>query len=629
MNKKLNITYSRIKLEGYRGRTFTLNMPEDKMHAVFQMDGNTGKTTTIELLRWCFSFKESEAKGKFRHMWNVPAHILDNEKKVQQTCKITVMFYDDDNNNYRFERKVIGRHDLMKARDKITRGDVIESINDTLDINRGQQVIQHDEVFKFLNNKFRLGISAPFAFFDGEKARDMMRMASSDLHQLIRIVEERTAHTQLNAYLKQIEVLKERLLKSASHTLTDKADKMRQSKYDKLIEDKEIFEIEIQTIEDNLGATQIIIDEFEDNLSVLENEIHNKKSIEIQKRNDMEKEINLIKNSIKEKRKKSFLNFKNLITFDSFEDFNIIKEKIREHGRLPEPYRQDLINQCLHSTPPTCQICGRELDPPSEGNLKKLARQIASTKIHEFLTTKFEEEFEESYSFTQERLEIIQLIDNLEAQDKNLNDLEIEQEDLKLYKDRDEMKKKLREYGENKGKLEERLIILNKTKKAINDEIEVLMGTINSLKAKKPLLKEINKTVNILKKAHEEMRRRTIQVIGEVISKAISSILGPTFSATLVESEGLMLGENGIHGPEVGGYSGRLILSYLFAEAMSQVNPIIIDTPVGNIGSHREALAKHLAKNHSQVILLCLPTELANFAEFFDTDVIEIKNERG
>ena len=62
--------------------------------------------------------------------------------------------------------------------------------------------------------------------------------------------------------------------------------------------------------------------------------------------------------------------------------------------------------------------------------------------------------------------------------------------------------------------------------------------------------------------------------------------------------------------------SGRLILSYCFAEAITLVDPIIVDTPSGNIGTHREKLAKHLVANHDQVIVLCLPTEIENFAPF-------------
>jgi hypothetical protein len=88
-----------------------------------------------------------------------------------------------------------------------------------------------------------------------------------------------------------------------------------------------------------------------------------------------------------------------------------------------------------------------------------------------------------------------------------------------------------------------------------------------------------------------------------------------------------MLGEDGFYGKEKGGYSGRLILSYCFAEAMTFIDPIVVDTPVGNIGSQREKLAAHLSANHKQVILLCLPTEINNFAPLVSPKLIEIQNQ--
>lgn len=87
------IHFESIKIEGYRGRNFELKMNPPGENTVFVMDGNTGKTTTIELLRWCFTYSQSEAKGKFRHMWARRAHVLDFDKKnVPQTCTITINF---------------------------------------------------------------------------------------------------------------------------------------------------------------------------------------------------------------------------------------------------------------------------------------------------------------------------------------------------------------------------------------------------------------------------------------------------------------------------------------------------------------------------------------------------------
>ena len=125
------------------------------------------------------------------------------------------------------------------------------------------------------------------------------------------------------------------------------------------------------------------------------------------------------------------------------------------------------------------------------------------------------------------------------------------------------------------------------------------------------------------------MRSSVIKIIGEVISDGVASILGEKFSAKLTEDSGLLLGEDGVFSSEAGGMSGRLILSYCFAEAMTLIDPIIVDTPSGNIGGHREKLAQHLGANHNQVILLCLPTEVENFAPILNQEMVLITNDGG
>lgn len=630
MTEKLDIIYKKIKITGYRGRYFTLEIPEERNNTIFQMDGNIGKTTTIELLRWCFIFRESEAKGKFRHMWNNPAHVLDwNKEGIKQECLITVVFSDSNGNNYRFERKTVGRYEKDRAKqnnDECCRGDIIESIEDTLEINNGEKVIQHDEVYLYLNRNFKLGTSAQFAFFDGEKARDMMRIATSDINQLIRIVEERTTHTTLKEYLNRLNILKERLLNEAKARLTDTAEKKRQKKYAKLLKEKQDIEKKIQILEDDIKVNKNIIGDLEDEISSLDNAIIRQKSEAVRRRSELEELIRDQKAEIWNKRKEIFSKYNDFINLTSYEYFNEIKNKVRERGRLPEPYRKDLIEQCLNSNPPTCLICGRILDKDCTNHVLKVGRQIASHKVQDFLTSVFNDDTKIQYDISVARKNIIDAIDELEKYEDDYDNLDLKQEDLEMFKERDKKKKELKKLEAKTGYYLKALRDSRQTLEVKERELEELISTIATLKGKKPLLEKITNTELILKKAQESMRKRTIDVIQNVISTAVSNILGPKFSAILSVEDGLMLGENKVYSPEIGGYSGRLILSYIFAEAMSQVNPIIIDTPVGNIGSHRKALAKHLIKNHLQVILLCLPTELENFAVHFDTDIFEIMN---
>ena len=96
-NKPGNLFFTEIAINGYRGRNFSLKMHSEPRHTVFELDGNTGKTTTIELLRWCFKYPQSKANGKFNHMWVENAHLLDDIIKGKQQCNIIIQFYEQDN----------------------------------------------------------------------------------------------------------------------------------------------------------------------------------------------------------------------------------------------------------------------------------------------------------------------------------------------------------------------------------------------------------------------------------------------------------------------------------------------------------------------------------------------------
>lgn len=622
------IRYKSITVKGYRGRIFKLEVPSGVNHAVFLMHGNTGKTTIIELLRWCFTFKESEAYGTFRHMWDNPAHLLDFLKEgVRQECSIIIEFGDDDDDNlYKFERKTIGRYEKAKAKEK-SKGDVIESIQDSLEINRGGEVIVGDNVNQFLNKKFNLRDSAEFAFFDGEKARNMMIIATNDVRQLIRIVEKRSTHNQLNDYFEKLKHLRERLLEEAQAKLTDRAEKTRQTKYRKRLEERNDLQMRINEKNLEIDALEVTIRHLKVEIALLHEEIVNLKSVEVRKRYQLETEITELKGKVNNSREKIFSKYNDLIKLQSYDYFNEVKGLLRERGGLPSPYREDLINSCLEHKPPTCIVCGNDLNDEGIKRVTELGRQVASNNIQIFLMEEYNEPNQDLFDFSYARENILIDLDDLEKKMQEMEDITLKPEELEIYRDHEKKQEELSQLTQRLGVRRAELKVEGEGLIKKEDEIKIIEENIASLSKKKPVLEKINETERILKTAEKKMRDRTIEVIGNVISKAVNNILGENFSAELTEEHGLMLGEDGYTGSEVGGYSGRLILTYLFAEAMSQVSPIIIDSPVGNVGAEREPLAKHLKKNHSQVILLCLPTEISEFAEFFDTDITEINNE--
>ena len=210
--------------------------------------------------------------------------------------------------------------------------------------------------------------------------------------------------------------------------------------------------------------------------------------------------------------------------------------------------------------------------------------------------------------------------------ENQMKNIKLSEEDSRLFAERDlaqdQINILLAKDAGLQAKLNERKLWISETKK----DVDELQNRNLVLRANKHIIDKIDESIKKVEAVGEAIKTKTIDIISNVIAENVSAILGDQFSAKLTKQDGLMLGEGGIFGRERGGYSGRLILSYCFAEAMTLIDPIIVDTPSGNIGTHREKLAKHLVTNHKQIILLCLPTEIADFGPYISSDTITIVN---
>lgn len=624
-----SIHFDSIKIDGYRGRNFELKMNPPGKNTVFVMDGNTGKTTTIELLRWCFSYSQSEAIGTFKHMWARHAHVLDFDKKGEsQTCSITINFHDQES-KYSFKRITKGTY--LRNEEKKEDGDSIDSIKDTLEINLGKGILEGDQVHQYLTKKFKFKNSAEYFCFDGEKARDLM-MSSADtfkIKQLIDSINQRTTNSKLEQYEETLESLKRKIYREAGSKLTSTALNNAISEIIKK-------EIRLKKAEIDLKGNSDTILEHESAISQLttekikhENEITEKKSAALIAKISLERDSKEISRVIENERENIYGDCLSWIQFNDDNKINSIKNNVRETGNLPEPYRQQLINDCLRGPAPTCQICGRKLDEEGMSNVKSLEKMMASHEVHDFLSNGFIPDssnfnFNKRHESIKERL--IEYVDVT----KKLDNIELSNTDEKLINHVKSLRMDTDDLIKKKGQRELDEEDINIVIKELKKDIQYLKDKNELLNKNRDLLEKVDFTLELIKKTKENTKLIAIKVISRVISDGVSSILGPNFSARLTEEDGLLLGEGGYCSAEAGGMSGRLILSYCFAEAMTLIDPLIVDTPAGNIGSHREALAKHLKDNHKQLILLCLPTEIEYFAPYIanNNEFIEIKNYR-
>jgi len=609
-----DLHFSMIIVSNYRGRNFTLKMNGRGENTVFKMDGNTGKTTTIELLRWCFMHSQSKAEGTFRHMWHNPAHILDDTKKGLQECEITIHFSALDSNGkehfYQFNRYAKGEHDERVPR----LNEKIYSIQDTLEIDRGSEVKTGDEVFNYLSQEFRFNDCAEYFCFDGEKAREVMQIASDSksISILLGLVNRRATHPKLEEYKQKLNALRARVLEEAKSRITDRALERTMAELTSTIRDIGLAQDEITEIKHKSETLTLALNQILDESGDIQKQITATQVKEMVELNNFQTEQKGVIEKVQQIRDSIYRQSQNWICPEVADEIKSIKMNVKEKGKLPEPYRRDLIQSCLDHK--RCEICGRPLDKNSEENVKKLGLQVAPTNVHEFIDSSFSMH-PSFFNSKSTNASVTQLIEQNITLEEKIKSIKLSDKDQALIEKRAFYEKRIRAMQEENATNEREIADRKDWIVELNRAKQDLQGKIGALKENKVILDNIDESLKIIDEAEEKIKQKAIQIISSVISEGVSSILGEKFSATFSQTQGLMLGEDGFYGIEKGGYSGRLVLSYCFAEAMTLVGPIIVDTPAGNIGDARPKLAAHLVANHNQVILLCLPTELENFAD--------------
>jgi predicted nucleic acid-binding Zn-ribbon protein len=631
------IQFESIKVEGYRGRNFTLNMRPKGEHSVFFMDNNVGKTTLIDLIRWCFKYNQNDAAGNFSHMWDEYTHVLDYKIKGPQECKIIINF-NDGQTKYRFTRVTKGEHNL-KTRTingktvTIVGNDKIEEIYDQLDIDNGKDHREKEAVFQYLNLKFKLAQSVDFFCFDGEKAEKIMKNSQNKktITDLIQSVNQRASHPKVIEYKQNLEALKDSVYRTAKKTgggkASDNAIERRISNIQTWNHDKDEKHKELTGLNDEKRIYEGHISDLTEKTARLNNEITTAKSKSLIELNRLEGELKNTKSGIEGRRKELYENMKNWLSFKIENNFELIKNNVKESGKLPEPYRNELIKSCLNSIPPTCQICGRKLDNVSSEYVKQLEKTMASPRAHAFLIEEYIPE-DQKYDVSQKRTEITELIQNISTINLDIANLALSEEDKILIQERDECEKKKEQAAIQLGDIRGEIKATNEIIKDLEQRIADEQKNIETLTKYLVILDKIDQTYKTLGDAQHRMEEVTVSIIGNVISDSVTSVLGEEYTAILDQELGLMLAQDNVAGRDLGGYASRITLSYCFAEAMSTIGSIIVDTPSGNIGmKYRLALSKHLRANHNQVVLLCHSDEIVHFADQLSDKIITITNQ--
>ena len=624
-----DIHFNQIKVDGYRGRKFTLKMNPRGEHTVFVMDGNVGKTTTIDLLRWCFSNRQTTAIGTFDHMYTKPAHVLDH-KKGTQTCTINIQFSAFDGLGkerfFSFSRVTEGEFDPSYIPAGQAEGDKITSITDTLEVDSGKEVYPNDKAHYFISANFRFDSCADYFCFDGEKARDIMRLASDagKIDSLLEMVNKRTTHPTIEVYRGKLAELRERVLAEAKMKITDATLKNSVNKLHAKSAELANALTDLEAVKNNISINDIAEKKLRERFDDLDKQVKDTQAQTLIQRNSFELERKTNSEDLGKKRTSIYADSAKWLFNDTVPIINQIKADIREKGRLPEPYREDLIQNCKSSG--KCEICGRPLDKDSMDHILTLERQVAPHLVQVFLSATCS--ISPSAADSKANYDIVK---KMVEKDKDLltkiNSIKLSDTDAKIISERDALTPQIQQIMKSLAGYKADEESLLELVKELKEEIETLEKKNTALKENQIILDKIRESEITLDGAAQLIKTKATEIISQVVSQGVSSILGPKFTARLSQKDGLMLGEDNFFSRDTGGNSGRLILSYCFAEAMTLIDPMVADTPAGNIGSHQENLASHLAANHRQLILLCLPTEMDHFGSLVSPKPIAIANE--
>jgi DNA repair exonuclease SbcCD ATPase subunit len=626
-----------VKVEGYRGRNFELKFNPPGTPSVFLMENDTGKTTLIELIRWCFKYPESDAEGKFIHMHHKSTNVLDFRRKEKQNCRIDIGFTLD-KNKYIFSRETIGEHkreeeafeELGEKKFRVGK-DVIESITDTLNLNNGQKIFKKDDVFNEIENKMHLAQCADYFCFDGEKAREIMESSTidSEIKNIINTINQRATHPKVEGFKNDLADLKTKIYKHVQSSVKAKVSKPTITAHLNKITDLEkalsAFRVQHQLISDKLNASIRILEGAQQEYNQLNTQIIETKSKTLSEINKIDDQIQNQKKHIADTRTRIYQEMMNWHLHLPAGKIQEIKNEIREKGKIPEPYHDDLITSCLNSNPPRCLICNRILDTDSEKHIRNLEKLLAEEYVHNFLTKDFELSPEniDLSDFNQQVQEDIERISSLEMKKQTFD---LSEEDKNAIQKRSEKDEVIRSTQSKIGEYKLGVAGLLENIRQTEEELNAERAKVEVLKEYQEIFKEIDSTLTILNETQENMKEETIRILSGVLNNSIRNALGPDFGAVITKKYGLQLTLGDTMGSDIGGMAARIILSYCFAESISTIDPIIADSPAGAIGIYREKLAQHLKRNHKQLILLCIGAEKEFFANVISGDVIAVSN---
>ena len=618
-----------IKLSAYNFMPYkgemVLNFASEEHRNITVIFGNNmrGKTSILNAIRWVF-YGEAVARHSRPILLN---DIVNIDSALAGDWKVAVnVQFEANGHTYDLRREAVPKK-------FVTTPSKPEDFSQTINMTRDGDVMRGDQVEDEIGRIIPKQISR-FFLFDGELLEEYEALLYDDSQQCERIKEAieqvlgvptltngrfdiqnilKKARQEQNAEFKQEETLEKHVSDNA-----------------RLMEEIDLHDIDIKSLEDKLVNLQDDCDSLEDELKKVQPVV----SID-EKLKEREKERARLNEECKEKESQK-LEIISMAWQDMIESQVLLKLKglrnkreelvnaIEQRGALGQ--KIDDLKKSLDER--KCLICGQRMDGKQRFQVSKSIKEIQSTlRQLEDSTAVWEE--------TSAQIDVLSKIKGINAKDslrllerdlqkRNIrltqveNDIEKFKGDIRGYDTSDITRKKLRRdrLVAEKGKLQRDIQVKYDERELLKGHLAVSQKAIEFLT--KNNMQKSTRKVSVCSNL-EMIFSQSIDCLRDRLRERVEKLSSDAFAemTTQKDYQGLLINKNyGLHIVDVSGQrvaersaGAEQIVALSLIDGLNRtsraIGPVIMDTPFGRLDeNHRNNILKYFPSVASQLVLL-------------------------
>jgi len=626
-----------IKLKNYRQfKDITIKFRKKTDNDIHICTGvmGTGKTNLLNAINWCLYGEEPYMSKQSQQLPRLNLKTIGEAKRGEDK-KITVEIKVSGNSEY----LIFNRTEIFRVYGSGTEPAHQNTSVEVAKINKNgnTDILNKEEMYNFLANRFVPKEISKFFFFDGERLDRYFREASSSgIYNAVYNVSQINILDTISKRLKEIR----REQNKEAGRANPRIEEVRR----KLEENEENFED--NKTKRKKCEKQII--KAKEAIASREEELSNAPNIEVLERNRKilikekgEKET-FRNDKQKEKQDLLFAYGKIIMLWNSIKySIKIIEEKIK-NKEIPPTIDMSLLEEVLKGD--TCSVCGRPLNDSAREKVRGLYKKIIkSSDVANELTSIKEPLKRCSNKIKDFKKKIGKITKELQQYEKDIERAEEEINNIdkkligfnaekitRLHKERRTFEIVLSENQQNLGVLKEQNKNLRNDITALREELNKELDKDKKLKAVKKQIKFSEKALEILDATKEKILSEFRKNIEAETKSFFSNIMWKehSFEEIMITEDYEISLINPMGFKCLGTISGgeREGLTLAFTMALHKVSgfesPVIVDRPLAMVsGVSRKNIISTLCQisKNKQIILLFTPNDyLSDISEILD-----------